>query len=193
MFKPLLTRILAHLMAQNQWARPVLMPFDGQSVKFNLMPASATLVILEDGGLAMAGESNQVDATVTLTPSTALRLLANDASANSMIKIEGNTALATELAKVLQHFTWDVEEDLSHLIGDAPANEVAKFGKKTLAHSRSKITNLAEMMTEYWQEEQPIIAKKRHVEQFIKEVDQLREDTDRLEKRLEKLSIKYLS
>jgi ubiquinone biosynthesis protein UbiJ len=190
MFIPLLTRILAHLMAQNQWARSLLMPFGGQSVKFNLMPASATLVILEDGGLAMAGESNQVDATVTLTPSAALRLLAKDASANSMIKIEGNTALATELAKVLQHFTWDVEEDLSHLIGDAPANEIVKFGKKTLAQSRSKITNLAEMMTEYWQEEQPIIAKKRHVEKFIKEVDQLREDTDRLEKRLEKLSIK---
>lgn len=190
MFKPLLTRILAHLMAQNQWAKPMLMPFGGQSVKFNLMPASATLVILEDGGLALAGESNQPDATVTLTPSTALRLIAKDAGANNMIKIEGNAALAAELAKVLQHISWDVEEDLSHLIGDAPANEVVKFGKKTFAQSRSKFTNLAEMVAEYWQEEQPLIAKKRHVEQFIKAVDQLREDADRLEKRLEKLDSK---
>lgn len=187
MFKPLLTRILAHLMTQNQWAKPMLMPFGGQSVKFNLIPISATLAILEDGSMAMAGDSNQPDATVTLSPSTALRLLTKDTSANNMIKIDGNSALAAELAKVLQNISWDIEEDLSHLIGDAPANEIMKFGKNTMAQGRSKITNLAEMVTEYWQEEQPLIAKKRHVTQFIKEVDQLREDADRLEKRLEKL------
>jgi ubiquinone biosynthesis protein UbiJ len=43
------------------------------------------------------------------------------------------------------------------------------------------------MLTEYWQEEQPLIAKKRHVEKFIQEVDQLRDDVARLEKRLAKL------
>lgn len=190
MFKPLLTRFLAHILAQNAWAKPLLMPFGGQSVKFNLAPTSATLVILEDGGLAMAGDSNQPDATVTLSPSTAIRLLAKDAAANNMIHIEGNATLVAELAKVLQHIAWDVEEDLSHWIGDAPANQVVKFGKEALSQGRSKITNLAEMVTEYWQEEQPLIAKKRHVEQFVKEVDKLREDTDRLQKRFEKLGIK---
>ena len=190
MFKPLLTRILAHLIAQNQWAKPMLAPLGGQSVKFNLIPASATLVILEDGGLAMAGESNQADATVTLTPSTALRLLAKDAQAHSLVHIEGNTQLATELAKVLQHLSWDVEEDLSHVIGDAPANQLLNFGKKTMAQGRANVTNLAEMVVEYWQEEQPLIAKKRHVEQFVKDVDQLREEVDRLEKRLAKFEAK---
>lgn len=190
MFKPLITRVLGHILAQNAWAKPLLIPFGGQSVKFNLTPASATLVILEDGGLAMAGDSNPPDATVTLSPSTALRLLAKDAGANSMIHIEGNTALAAELAKVLQHISWDVEEDISHWIGDAPANQLLKFGRQALSQSRSKITNVAEMVAEYWQEEQPLITKKRHVAEFIKEVDQLREDTDRLEKRFEKLGIK---
>lgn len=162
------------------------MPFGGQTVRFNLIPASASLVVLEDGGLAMAGESNQPDAIITLTPTTALRLLAKDVAASSMIKLEGNTALATELAKVMQSISWDVEEDLSHLMGDAPANRIVNFGKASLAESRSKLTNLAEMLAEYWQEEQPLIAKKHHVEQFIKEVDLLREDADRLEKRLDK-------
>jgi ubiquinone biosynthesis protein UbiJ len=46
---------------------------------------------------------------------------------------------------------------------------------------------MTEMLTEYWQEENPLIAKKRHVENFVEEVDHLRDDVDRLEKRIEKL------
>jgi ubiquinone biosynthesis protein UbiJ len=43
------------------------------------------------------------------------------------------------------------------------------------------------MLAEYWLEEQPLIAKKRHLEEFSTEVDALRNDVDRLAKRLEKL------
>ena len=46
------------------------------------------------------------------------------------------------------------------------------------------------MLFEYWQEEKPLIAKKRHVEQFNQDVDTLRADVDRMEKRLEKLAQK---
>ena len=48
-------------------------------------------------------------------------------------------------------------------------------------------TNLAEMLSEYWQEEMPVIAKIRHVAQFNSEVDTLRADVARFEKKLRKL------
>ena len=82
---------------------------------------------------------------------------------------------------------WDYEEDLSQLIGDIPANKISAFGKHAVNTAKEQASNLAEMISEYWQEEQPLIAKKRHVEAFIQEVDQLRDDTERLEKRLSKL------
>ena len=44
------------------------------------------------------------------------------------------------------------------------------------------------MLAEYWQEEKNVLAKKRHVEQFNTEVDTLRGDVARFEKRLEKLT-----
>ena len=43
------------------------------------------------------------------------------------------------------------------------------------------------MVSEYWQEEMPMIAKKRHVEEFVAQVDTLRADVERAEKRLDKL------
>jgi len=55
---------------------------------------------------------------------------------------------------------------------------------------RKQALNVAEMFAEYWQEEDPLIAKKRHVETFTHAVDDARDDTERLEKRLEKLNKK---
>ena len=188
MFKPLLTRLLEHLISQNQWARQALLPFAGKTVRVNLSPASASLTILEDGGLAMAGETTQSDATISLSPSLALRLLAKDSAAKTQIKIEGDTELATALAKVLQGMKWDYEEDLSRVFGDISATKISEFGKHVMDTAKKQSINLAEMLTEYWQEEQPLIAKKRHIEKFVQEVDRLRDDTARLEKRLAKLA-----
>ena len=66
MLKPLLTRLLQHLITQNQWARGELLPFSGKTVRFNMPPTSASLTILEDGGLAMAGETLPANAPVPL-------------------------------------------------------------------------------------------------------------------------------
>ncbi len=187
MFKPLLTRMLNHLITQNNWARGELQPFSGQTVTIHLGPTNANLTILENGGLAMAGESALSDASISLSPSLALRILAKDVSASNQVQITGNTELAKALAKVLQGMRWDYEEDLSKIIGDISATQANAFAKKTFSEAKSKVINMTEMLTEYWQEENPLIAKKRHVEAFVKDVDQLRDDVERLEKRIEKL------
>ncbi|HEY8118168.1 MAG TPA: SCP2 sterol-binding domain-containing protein [Methylophilaceae bacterium] len=190
MFKPALTRLLNHLINQNSWARPQLQHFAGKAVRFNIPPVSGTLTILEDGGLAMAGESIEADAIVTIPLPVALRLLANDDAATTLTTLEGDTELAAALSKVLRSMQWEYEEDLSKLIGDIPAHEFAEFGRKAVDEVKKQAFNAAEMLAEYWQEEQPLIAKKRHVEQFIKDVDALRDDTERLAKRVEKLAEK---
>ena len=187
MFKPLLTRLLDHLISQNQWARAELLPFAGKTVRFNLIPTSVSFTILEDGRLVMAGDTAQSDASISITPSVALRMLAGDAAAQSQVKIEGDIELATTFAKVIRGIKWDYEEDLSRVIGDIPATKISEFSKHVVKTAKQQTTNLAEMLTEYWQEEQPLIAKKRHVEQFVQEVDQVRDDVARLEKRLAKL------
>jgi len=149
-----------------------------------------TLTILEDGGLAVAGEAAVADATVTIPLPVALRLLANDDSATTLATLEGDTELAATLARVLRGMHWEYEEDLSRIIGDVPAHELASLGRNTAAGVRKQSLNVAGMVAEYWQEEQPLIAKKRHVMHFIEAVDTLREDTERLEKRLESLARK---
>ena len=187
MFKPLITRILNHLINQNEWARDQLQPFSGQSVKFVVPPASMTLTVLEDGGLAAAGEAAIVSARVILPLPTAMRLLAGDANAETLATIEGDTELAAAMSRVLRNMSWEYEEDLSKLIGDIPAHQLSEFGRKTVSEVKKQSLNVAEMFAEYCQEEQPMIAKKRHIQQFMLDVESLRDATERLEKRLDKL------
>jgi len=193
MLKQLSTHIIQHLLAQNEWAAPMLQPFASQSVQLNFVLFNTSLVILENGSLAIAGETNVPDATITIPPSLLLRLMAKDEAAKLQIKIDGDTHLATALAKVLSHVRWDYEDDLSKLTGDVSANKIGEFTRQTVNTVKDSATNLAEMLSEYWQEEKPLLAKKRHVEQFNAEVDTLRADVERMEKRLNKLAKKVSS
>ncbi len=193
MFQVLVTRFLQHLTNQNNWSRPYLQPFAGKVIQFDFVFTKPNLLILEDGSLALAGanyenKSATPDANIHLPPSLVLRILANDEAAKMQIKIDGDTHLATEVSKVLQNMRWYVEEDLSHIVGDIAASKVGEASRKTFTEIKKQSINLAEMLSEYWQEEKNILAKKRHVEQFNVDVDTLRSDVARFEKRLAKLT-----
>lgn len=193
MLKPLIMRFLQHLTNQNEWSKSYLIPFAGKVVQFDFVLAKANLLILEDGSLAISGNSSNnksasPDATIHMPPSLALRLLAKDEAAKMFIKIDGDTHLATEFGKVLQNMRWDIEEDLSHITGDIAAFKIGELSKKAFSDMRQQSINAAEMLSEFWQEEKPILAKKRHVEQFNADVDALKSDVARFEKRLQKLN-----
>lgn len=188
MFKPLAAEFLQHLTNQNNWSRKHLVAFAGKVLQFNIAFIKTNLLILEDGSLGLAPDHAVADAIIHIPPSLALRLIAKDEAAKLQIKIEGDAHLAAEVGKVLQQMRWDIEEDLSQIIGDIPANKIASFSKKTLAATKKQSVNLVEMLTEYWQEEKLILAKKWQVEKFNADVDTLRSDCARLEKRLAKLT-----
>ena len=187
MFEPIVTRLLNHLVNQNDWARDQLQPYSGKTVLFDVPPVRMKLAVLEDGGLAAAGEAAIASATVTLPLSAAMRILAGDAHAETLATIEGDTELAVTLSRVLRNMQWEYEEDLSKVIGDAPAHQLAQFGRKAASEVRKQTLNIADMFAEYWQEERPLIAKKRHVSHFTQEVEELRDEVERMEKRLDKL------
>lgn len=187
MFKPLIQFVLQHLMQQNSWTAPLLQPHAHKHVLLDFKVAQTMLTILNDGTLAVAGDAAQADATIHLPPSLAMRLLRKDPLAHSLIKIDGDTALGMEVGKILAAVRWDIEDDLSKVVGDIAAYQVVQMSQEKLHRWQSQAKNLSEMLVEYWQEEQPILAKKTRIEQFNRSVDQLREDTDRLQQRVDKL------
>ena len=49
------------------------------------------------------------------------------------VKIEGDVQLAAEIGWLAENLRWDAEEDLSRLIGDAPAHALADGGRRLAA------------------------------------------------------------
>jgi ubiquinone biosynthesis accessory factor UbiJ len=187
MLTQLNAHILNHLLSQNSWAADRLRRFAGKTIELSLPPMQTRLFILDRGEFAIAPADAEVHARMSLPPAAALRLLTEGQLDATQLHIDGDTELATEVGKVLQNLRWEYEEDLSHLIGDIPAHELVSFGRRAAAETMRQATSLAGMFAEYWLEEQPLIAKRRHLEGFSREVDALRDDTERLAKRLEKL------
>jgi ubiquinone biosynthesis protein UbiJ len=178
---------LNHVLRQNAWAAARLQPYAGKTVCFNLPLISSTLTIVDGGEFVPAIENATPDATINLTPMAAFRRLIGQPVQSDDYRLEGDAELAASVGKVLQQLEWEYEEDLSRVIGDIPAQQLVSFGKRAVNEGRRQAESLAGMLAEYWLEEQPLIAKKRHLEEFSVEVDTLRNDVDRLAKRLEKL------
>ena len=194
MLQALSTRFLQHVCSQNQWSKPYLLPFAGNVIAFDFVLLKTNLQILEDGSLALAAEHESKtaspEASIYAPPSLVLRMMAGDESAKMQFKVTGDTHFATEFSKVLQNMRWDIEEDLSHFTGDIAANKIGTTTQKILSTAKQQSIQAAEMLSEYWQEEKNIIAKKRHVEQFNADVDTLKSDIARFEKRMQKLGSK---
>ena len=176
-----------HVMRQEGWPLDHLKPLAGRSARFSLMPLDLTLTIAETGELAAAAADAVPDATFALTPPLALRIVAGDEEAYGEVRVEGDTDLAEALLFVAKHLRWDAEEDLSRVLGDVAARRVARTGRDLLRWQSEAALNLARAFSEYWTEEQPLIARAADVSGFVSEVDRLRNDVERLEKRIAKI------
>ena len=80
------------------------------------------------------------------------------------------------------------EEDLAVLFGDIAAHRMAQTARNLDRWRAQSLDGLAHSFAEYWTEEQPLIARAGDVESFNREVDRLRDDLARLEKRIQQLT-----
>ncbi|MFZ1643547.1 MAG: SCP2 sterol-binding domain-containing protein [Candidatus Contendobacter sp.] len=101
--------------------------------------------------------------------------------------IEGDAAVGREFQTVLRHLDIDWEEQLSRLLGDAAAHQAGRFWRGFQSWGQRTGDTLRRDGGEYLQRELQVLPPRPAVEQFLSAVDALREDTDRLAARLERL------
>lgn len=181
---------LNHLLSANGWARDALRPHAGKTACFRCPPFETRLTVLDNGEVASAANGVAATVTLTLTPGLMLRVAARDDAVWRDVVIDGDTAFAGVIHHLWQHLRWDAEEDLSTVVGDVAAHRIAASARTLQQWARSSGENMAHAFAEYWTEEQPLLAAKNDIARFNAEVDRLRDDTARLEKRLEILGVR---
>jgi ubiquinone biosynthesis protein UbiJ len=187
LFRPPFAAVVNHLLRSASWARIRLAPHAGKIARFDVAPFAVTLAIRDGGDVEDSSLAASADASFKLTPSTVLRVLAADENAWRDVQVDGDTAFARDILHVAQNLRWDIEEDLSRVFGDIAAHRMVQAGNDFRRWQRNTAEHLARSAAAYWSEERPLIATRRDIERYVHEVDVLRDDVARAEKRLEKL------
>lgn len=174
--------LLNHLLVQQSWAMVRLREHAGRTMQLRLPLAPATLAIQADGSVA-AEAGTTPDATLTPNP------LAWLAAANPSKRFltSGDAALAQDLADIFGRLRWDVEEDLSRVVGDIAAHQIVSTGDKVLAWHRNAAATLAKSWAEHWQEESPMLAPPAETRALAEDITAVHERVERLEQRIRQL------
>jgi ubiquinone biosynthesis protein UbiJ len=164
--------------------RVIAFELEGLGQKLYLIPGQNRLQIL-------SGYEGDPDCTLRGTP-LALAAMSEqrgktDRLFSGDVEITGDTDLAHRLGKILGAMDIDWEEQLSRFSGDIIAHEIGNAVRSTSRWGRSTLKTLKLDFKEYLQEESGLLPVRREIEIFLGDVDALREDTDRLEARIERL------
>jgi ubiquinone biosynthesis accessory factor UbiJ len=132
-----LVLLLNHLLMQEQEAMNRLARKKGSVIHLR-WGAFALDLLLTPAGLtdrAPAGRTPDLTLTVALQApwEVAQSLLEGKAPP---VKIEGDVQLAAEVGWLADNLRWDIEEDLSRIMGDVPAHAMAGAGQRVLAALR---------------------------------------------------------
>lgn len=185
---------LNHLLRGASWARKRLTLLAGKTVRFCIPPFPDLAVTIQTSGEVLAAESNaSADVTVTVTPGLLPRLLTRDADAYREIEISGDKILAAEILDIAKNLRWDMEQDLSQVMGDILAHRVMQTGNSLVQWHTETARNLSQALMEYWTEEQPLLVKPTQIREFTDAVNALQNDIAQLEKRIKALKKKQLT
>ncbi len=168
-------------------ARERLARHAGRTVAFRIGPLAPAFTIQTTGEVTPALRDAPRDLDVRISPVLLPRLMARDEAAWRDVEMAGDMELAQEVSFIARNVSWDVEEDLSRLVGDIAAHRMVSGARAFDAWARDAALRVAQGAGEYWTEESPLIASRVKVEGFVREVSELRDAVDRLEKRIERL------
>ncbi|MFO1258242.1 MAG: SCP2 sterol-binding domain-containing protein [Gammaproteobacteria bacterium] len=107
---------------------------------------------------------------------------------NTKIHIHGDMALAEAFHGALKEIDFDWEEKLSYVLGDTLAFQLSEVAQSTRDWAKTFVKHRAQDLTEYLQYEKQCLPSQAEVSDFCKEVDILRNDVERLQQRIDKLT-----
>ncbi|WP_126447493.1 ubiquinone biosynthesis accessory factor UbiJ [Sulfuricystis multivorans] len=181
--RPLLA-LLNHLLDGAPWARTRLMPYAGRRASFDIPPLALSFAITAEGRLSAADGSTPTDVVIRLPADTPLKLPQGLDKAMAQLSVEGNAEFATALSFVFRNLRWDIEEDLSWLVGDIAAHRLVLAAARFSEWQRRTAVRLAENLAEYLAHERRLLVPRDDLDVLRAEIDRLTAALGSFESRL---------
>ncbi len=166
----------------------------GKTIAMELSGTGITLTLQPtlDGKLRLMGDfDGEIDTTLRGAPFALLRISTGrtgEAMFDGGVEIDGDVELGQQIQRVFEQLDIDWEEHLSRLTGDIIAHQIGNTLRDLFAWGRRSAEHLGRDGADYLQEESDTLPVEWEVAEFIKGVDTLRSDVDRIEARVKRLT-----
>jgi ubiquinone biosynthesis protein UbiJ len=182
---------LNHTLSLDPDTQQRLAALNGRSVQLHVRgPEIALAVTVENARLKVGPPQDDSHLRVAATPGSLLAMMFrrdDDGMAPGKVEIAGDAELARRLEKLASKFAPDFEEAFARTFGDVMGVPLAKAVRKGLTHARETASHLTEDGADWLREETRIALAPGEVETFLDGVDHLRERSERLESRVQRL------
>jgi ubiquinone biosynthesis protein UbiJ len=175
------------LLDAESWARERLARFAGERVEIVPLPLPPLRVtILADGRLQAGGETPSL--VLKAGPDALFALARGEEEFLRALQVSGNARLAQELAALARHLRWDIEEELSRLVGDIAAHRMVGTARSLLDWQVDAARRVAAAAADFFAEESRLLVRRDEQASHARAVAELRDALARLEKRIERLA-----
>jgi len=182
-----LEKLLNRGLPRSPRARQLCAALTGRSVAV-VVPDIARLRVSSTGDtLAVTLEDAPTEATIRGGLLSLLALTGDSAQKvlqRGEVTVSGDSEVAERFRELVQLLRPDPEEELALLIGDIPAHQLGRLARLGASFSVRAAETTLRNLAEYWAHERGDLVSRNEGEQFLRGVDALREDTDRLQARL---------
>jgi ubiquinone biosynthesis protein UbiJ len=123
--------VLNHVLMQEPQAMQRLVRQSGRVILAQWRSFTFKVLVTPAGLLDLAEAGALPDLTLVLSEESPLALAQSLLQGGKpAVRIEGDVQLAAEVNWLTDNVRWDVEEDLSRVLGDAPSHMVVEAGRK---------------------------------------------------------------
>jgi ubiquinone biosynthesis protein UbiJ len=160
-----------HVLEDAAWARERLAPFAGRSIELRAALLPTLLVTITPQGRLEAG-GTAAAATVVFPA----------------LRISGEPGLAAVLEELARTLRWDIEEDLSRVLGDVLAHRAVGAARAVRDWRRDATDRVGEALAAYAGEEARLVVRRPELAAFADSVSRLARALDELEQRVGRLA-----
>ncbi|HEY3521898.1 MAG TPA: SCP2 sterol-binding domain-containing protein [Rhodanobacteraceae bacterium] len=177
-------------------SRGALGKLEGRRIGVHLRgPEIAFDIVVEDGGLRVrppqSGESpeSKADLRVAATPGALLGIALSRGGETSPGKVEiaGDAELARRVEKLAREFAPDFEPALAGTFGEVIGVAIARALREATQWVRQSAQHAAQDSADWLRDEARLVVPRGELDDFLDEVDALRERTERLNARVKGL------
>ena len=172
-------------------ARQLCTQLSGKSLAVVIRDITRLRVTCNGATLAVAREEGPADATIEGAPLGLLAIGGSSAQAvlqRGDVTITGDAETAQQFRELAQLLRPDFEEELSALLGDVAAHQLARVARSGSRFAARAAHTALDNLAEYLGHERSDLVPRSEGEQFLRGVDAVREGVDRAQARLDALA-----